>query len=595
MGFKAKLCHHGPFQAEYTRVSMLRPFTLALFFTLTAACGNLATEPAAQTATTAPPESAPIAGRPIPPDSVYPLLVAEFALRRRNYDVALYNYLEQSRILQDPAVSAHATHLAQFTQREDEALQAVSMWLELEPDNVEANNTMATLLARKRRTLEAIPHLEIVARSGADVHFPILLNGFDKLAPAEQAQLVAGINDLALEFPDENGITLSQAIIHRELKQNDLALEKLKKVFETEPFQPQALALEARILLERDADKPLRRIEQALEANPDDSKLRLQYAQLLTRSSMAAARQQFEILSAQSPGNGDLMFSLALINRETGNTDEAKVYLEQMVEQDLRAGEAHYYLGRILEDEGQLQEAVSHYMQVEDGRDFLSANSRIGTILLATQREDQNHAYLNDLRRKYPQRKEQLYSLEVEMLTRAGELDSAMNVLNLALRDMPESTTLRYTRSMLGEQQNDLALMERDLREIIQQDPENATALNALGYTLANRTERYAEAFSLISRALALQPGEPAILDSMGWVLYRQGKYQEAVEYLSKAYAKFPDPEVAAHLGEVLWVSGDTSTAKAVLQGAVARDPDHELLVKTMQRLGVPQPTLVQP
>jgi tetratricopeptide (TPR) repeat protein len=454
---------------------------------------------------------------------------------------------------------------------------------------------MATLLARKRRTLEAIPHLEIVARSGADVHFPILLNGFDKLSPTEQAQLVAAINDLALEFPEENGITLSQAIIHRELKQNDLALEKLEKVFETEPYQPQALTLEARILLERDADKPLWRIEQALEAKPDDSKLRLQYAQLLTRSSMAAARQQFEILSAQSPGNGDLMFSLALINRETGNTDEAKVYLEQMVEQDLRAGEAHYYLGRILEDEGELKEAVSHYMQVEDGRDFLSANSRIGTILLATHQEDQNHAYLNDLRRKYPQRKEQLYGLEVEMLTRAGELDSAMNVLNVALRDMPESTTLRYTRSMLGEQQNDLALMERDLREIIHQDPENATALNALGYTLANRTERYAEAFTLISRALALQPEEPAILDSMGWVLYRQGKYQQAVEYLSRAYAKFPDPEVAAHLGEVLWVSGDTSTAQAVLQGAVARDPDHELLVKTMQRLGVPQPTLVQP
>lgn len=577
-------------------ITMFRLFTLAILVSLATACASVATEPVAEKVAAAPlVEPEPALERPIPTDSLYPLLVAEFALRRQVYDVALDNYLEQSEVLRDPGISAHATHLAQFMQREDEAMQAVQLWLQFEPENVEANNTIATLLARKRRTTEAIPHLAIVARSGAAVHFPILLNGFDKLSPPEQAKLVSGINDLALEFPEESGITLSQAIIHKELKQNVLALEKLEQVFEQEPFQHQALVLEARILLERDEENPLRRIEAALEARPDDSKLRLQYAQLLTRSSMAAARQQFEILSAQAPDNGDLLFSLALINRETGNTTEARAYLEQMINQNLRADEAHYYLGRILEDEGELKVAVSHYMQVEDGRDFLNANSRIGKILLATQREDQNHAYLNELRRKYPQRKEQLYGLEVEMLTRAGELDSAMNVLNMALREMPESTTLRYTRSMLGEQQNDLALMEQDLREIIHRDPENATALNALGYTLANRTERYSEAFSLISRAMALQPEEPAILDSMGWVLYRQGKYTEAVEYLSRAYAKFPDPEVAAHLGEVLWVSGDTKTALAVLQGAAMRDPDHKVLVKTMERLGVPQPTLAKP
>ncbi len=583
------------FKLELAPTSMLRLITLALLISLTAACSTTGGEPEQQVVEAAAQLQEPAPERAIPPDSVYPLLVAEFALRRRDYDVALDNYLQQSEILRDKAVSEHATHLAQFMQREDQALQAVQLWLELEPGNVEANNTMATLLARQQRTIEALPYVAVVARSGGDIHFPLLLNGFDKLNAADQAKLLAGINDLAREFPDETGILLSQAIIHQELKQDDQALAKLEKLFKQEPYQQQALVLEARILLQNEAKKPLARIERALEEQPGDSKLRLQYAQLLTRSSMAAARQQFEILSAQAPGNGDLLFSLALINRETGNTEKAKAYLQQMVEQDLRAGEAHYYLGRILEDEGELKAAVAQYMQVEDGRDFLRANSRIGTILLATQEGDQNHDYLNELRRKYPQRKEQLYGLEVEMLTRVGEVERAMAVLNVALREMPESTTLRYTRSMLGEQQNDLALMESDLRDIIDREPDNATALNALGYTLANRTQRYAEAFSLISRALALQPGEPAILDSMGWVLYRQGDYKKAVEYLSRAYAKFPDPEVAAHLGEVLWISGDTKTALAVLQGAVARDPDHSLLVETMERLGVPQPTLVKP
>ncbi len=591
VGLMAKLCHdRALFSRKYLpRIDMTRLFVFTIFAAMLSACS---TTPA-ETVVTAPIEVAPeppeAAEKPIPADSLYPLLLAEFALRRRDYDVALSNYMTQAKILQDPAVSAHATHLAQFMRREDETMQSVGQWLKLEPDNIEANNTMATLLARQGRTLEAIPHLELVARSGSSVHFPILLNSFDKLAPADQAKLVAGINYLAEEFPDNWGLPLSQAIIHNELKQNELALQKLDLVFEQEPFQEQALVLEARILLEQKAKKPLKRIERAVQAQPEDTKLRLQYAQLLTRSSMGAAREQFEILAAQSPGNGDLLFSLALINRETGNNKEAKAYLQQMLDLNLRAGEAHYYFGRILEDEGDLEGAIAHYMEVEDGRDFLSANSRIGKILLATNQGDQNHSYLNSLRHKYPQRKEQLYGLEVEMLTRAGDLNNAMNVLNIALREMPESTTLRYTRSMLSEQRNNMALMESDLRAIIEREPDNATALNALGYTLANRTDRYSEAFTLISRALELQPEEPAILDSMGWILFRQGKYTEAAEYLGRAYAKFPDPEVAAHLGEVLWVSGDTETALTVLQGAAARDPNHKILINTMERLGIPQ------
>ena len=589
MGLKAKLCHYRAFLVGITQpITMFRLLFFALLISLLTACSNIATEP--EVVAEAVPEvqePEPAIERPIPPDSVYPLLLAEFALRRRAYDVALENYMAQSEILLEPAVSAHATHLAQFMQRENEALQAVQLWLRLEPDNVEANNTMATLLTRQGRTVEAIPHLRVVANSGAAVHFPILLSGFDKLGPADQAKLVASINEFSVKYPNDTGLLLSQAIIHKELKQTDLALEKLARLFELDPFQPQALTLEARILIEHDADEPLARIEAALDGEPGNNKLRLQYAQLLTRSSMVAARQQFEILANDAPDNGDLLFSLALINRETGNNVEAKTYLQKMLDKGQRTSEAHYYMGRILEEEKDLDGAVSHYVEVSSGRDFLSANSRIGAILLATDRGDQNHDYLNNLRRKHPKQKEQLYGLEVEMLTRSGDLDAAMSVLNSALREMPESTTLRYTRSMLGEQRNNLTLMESDLREIIHREPDNVTALNALGYTLANRTDRYSEAFTLISRALELAPEEPAILDSMGWILYRQGMYAEAVEYLSRAYTKFPDPEVAAHLGEVLWVSGDTASAMTIWQGAIKKSPDHTLLIKTMQRLGV--------
>jgi len=190
-------------------------------------------------------------------------------------------------------------------------------------------------------------------------------------------------------------------------------------------------------------------------------------------------------------------------------------------------------------------------------------------------------------RKAYPDRAEQLFSLEADLLSQADDVPAALLVLNDGVSAFPDSITLLYARSMAAEQLGDLATMERDLRTIITNHPDNTTALNALGYTLANRTERYTEAYELISRALELQPDEPAILDSMGWVLYRQGRYEEALEYLTRAYAEFPDAEVAAHLGEVLWVSGNTEAATSIWRGALLRDPEHKVLRATLERLGV--------
>ncbi|MEH6580352.1 MAG: tetratricopeptide repeat protein [Halioglobus sp.] len=570
---------------------MFRIFILTAISTLLLACAS--TEPVEATApvTEALPEEAiEPPEKPIPPDSVYPLLLAEFAMRRRSFDVALENYIEQSRKLDDPGVRSHTTHLAQFMQREAETLEAVQLWIEVEPDNVEANNTLATLLSRQGRSVEALPHLAVVGRSGAQPQYPILLNGFRKLDTSQQSELVAGINELSTEFPSDNQLLLTQALIHEELGQNSLALDKLELIFQRDPYQQQAVLMEAKLLVDSGAKKPFTRIEAALEARPDDKRLRLQYARLLTRSDMDAARAQFEIMSSQSPRDGDLLFSLALINRETGDTIAAKAHLRQMLALEQRVNEAHFYLGRIAEEEKDFKTAVSEYMKVEDSNDFLSANSRIGRIMVSANQAGQFHSYMVGLRLKNPKRRALLYALEVDLLAKAGNLDASMAVLNQALAEFPDSTSLRYTRSMLGEQQDNLQLMESDLRAIIDQEPENATALNALGYSLANRTQRYEEAHELISRALALQPDEPAILDSMGWVLFHKGSYEEALEYLTRAYIKLPDPEVAAHLGEVLWVTGETDAAMEIWRGALLKDPDHKILVATLKRLGVTVP-----
>ena len=565
---------------------------LALTGALLTACAG--TAPVEDPLAAAPAEVIPPEAEPPPPperafpdDSVYPLLVAEFALRRRQYDLALDHYMAQSQVLRDAGVSAHTTHLTQYLRREQEALQASELWVELEPGSAEAQNTYASLLVRQGRTPEALPHLAQVQRLGGEARFPALLTRFESLEPQQQADLVKGINELAEEWPDNTQLLLTQALVMAEFEQYDESLAKLDKIFEIDPQQSQALLLEARVRLARKDKKPFVRIEQALENDPDNLQLRLQYARLLTTGDMKAARKQFEILSAQSPRDGDLLLSLALINREIGDDLAARAYLKQLMALQQRVDEANYYLGRIAEDQGEQQLAISHYMQVEEPPELISAANRIGQILIGSGQVEQARETFRRQRQAYPGQAEPLYALEAELLAQAGLKDDALAVYNAAVLAFPESNNLLYARSMLAEQLGDLALMESDLRDIIQREPDNATALNALGYTLANKTERYGEAYELITRALALQPDEPAILDSMGWVLYRKGRYDEALEYLTRAYNEFPDPEVAAHLGEVLWVSGDTEAATSVWQGALVRDPQHKVLRETLERLGV--------
>ena len=380
---------------------------------------------------------------------------------------------------------------------------------------------------------------------------------------------------------------LTQALIQGEQGRAEQALDKLNAIFDQEPYQHQAVLLETKLLVERGAQNPFDRLRAALELKPQDKRLRLQYARLMTRTDLAEAQKQFETLSAQSPRDGDILFSLALLNRETGESEKAKTYLREMLSLGQRVNEGQYYLGRIAEEGGDFDEAISHYKKVDQDGDFFSANNRIGNMLIKSNRQEQMRTYFAQLRRDKKEFVAQLYGLEVDLLAKAGNTDDAMNLINQSLLEFPNSTALLYTRSILGEKQNNLEQMESDLRTIIALEPDNATALNALGYSLANRTQRFEEARVLISKALELQPQEPAILDSMGWVLYRQGSYEEAIEFLTTAYTGYPDPEVAAHLGEVLWIMGQTSQARDVWRGALLKNPEHEILASTLKRLGI--------
>jgi tetratricopeptide (TPR) repeat protein len=574
---------------------MRLPLLIILATLFTSACASqkapapepVATAPAEAEATPAPVPPAPVPERPIPAASVYPLLAAEFALRRRDYETALDLYREQAPLLRDPAVSAHTTRLAQYLQRGEAALDSARLWAAVAPADPEARDTLATLLMRAGQSPEALPHLVAVAEARGDARFPALLQGFDDLDDEAKLDLEQSLEDLLPRFPESVSLPLTSALIAAEQGQSARAREHLDDVFALEPYQHQALLLEARLLIDEGAARPLRRLEEALAAAPDNDRLRLQYARLLARDDINAARTQFEILSTNNPRDGDVLLSLALINEELGDLVAAKAYLRDLLALGQRPDEAYFTLGRIAEEEEDFRQAIEHYMQVGDSRDFVAANARIGELLLAAGQLARFTGHFTTLRQSYPPRREQLYALQANLLNSAGMHGEALALLDQAIAELPTSTSLLYSRSVAHERTGDIDAAERDLRSILDSEPDNATALNALGYTLANRTQRYEEARALISRALALEPGEPAILDSMGWVLYRQGEFEQALDYLTRAYASFPDPEVAAHLGEVLWATGDHAGARRIWAQALEDDPEHPALRETLTRLGI--------
>lgn len=525
---------------------------------------------------------------PIPDDSIYPLLAAEFALRERNFDYALELLFEQSMILDDPELARRSLKLAEFRERDDLALQLAMRLTALDPDDALAALTAMSQLIQAGQTETAIEYARDAKRRGSRINAPALLANFDRLSPSRRAAIAVGLEGLAAEFPEDNDIAVAIALIHREQGQIDASLNKLTEVHQRDPEEERSLVLWSQIKAARGDTDAFERIEQAIDENPEAQTLRLQYARLLASQPLLdAARRQFEILLEQSPRNGDYLFSLALIEMEAKNAAAANENLHDLIALGQRVDEAHYFLGRVAEEQLDIDAAINAYSQVGPSREFTDAKRRQGRLLLDDGNLEGFSEAFKSARQQSPGQAERLYMLQANLLDELDRAQDAIDVYTDALAIFTESLPLQYARAMTHERLGDIASAEHDLRAIISREPDNATTLNALGYTLTVHTTRYHEAAELIERALQLSPGEAAILDSLGWVYFKMHRLDEAAAYLEKAYRLLPDAEVAAHLGETLWALGRTDDALAIWQDSIARQPDSVHVRDVMQRLGV--------
>ncbi|WP_174824609.1 tetratricopeptide repeat protein [Pseudomonas denitrificans (nom. rej.)] len=519
-------------------------------------------------------------------DTLFSLLTAELAGQRNRFDIALANYVEQARETRDPGVAERAFRIAEYLGADQEALDTSLIWAKAAPDNLDAQRAAAIQLARTGQYDESMVYMEKVLNGQGDTHFDFLALSAAETDPDTRAGLLQSFDRLLKKYPDNGQLLFGKALL---LQQDGRPQEALHLLEDNSASKHDVapLLLRARLLQSmKRSDEALPLLKAGIKEHPDDKRVHLAYARLLVEQNrLEDAKAEFSALVEQFPDDDDLRFSLALVCLEAQAWDEAKVYLQELVERDSHVDSAHFNLGRLAEEQKDPETALKEYALVGPGNDFLPAQLRSTEILLDQKRYDDASRRLAETRDRQPDYAIQLYLIEAEGLSNRDQVDRAWNVIQQGLKQFPDDLNLLYTRSMLAEKRNDLAQMEQDLRLIIQREPDNAMALNALGYTLADRTTRYSEARDLIQKAHSLNPDDPAILDSLGWVNYRLGNLSEAETYLRKALERFPDHEVAAHLGEVLWAQGKQSEARKVWATALQSQPDSAVLRDTMLRL----------
>lgn len=426
---------------------------------------------------------------------------------------------------------------------------------------------------------------------GGDADFDSLAAMSANLPPASQAELLGLYREMEQRHPGNREIEYSVALLLKTTGDTEEALAHVESILSEEPeFQP-ALVLKGDLLYQRGRkDEALKHMLYNTRRYPENRQMGTLYGRMLIgEGEMRAAQDEFQRLATQFPDVPGLRLSHALVALENGDTELAKQELTFLIETGHHVSEAYYYLGRIADEENDAESALGYYERVKEGSHYFPSLARASILRAEAGELDKALNIIRTLREANPDRADNFWLLEINLLLDTDETNQALTASNEAVTAYPDNVRIRYARAMLLDSKDQFEGAERDLRAILAQEPDNAVALNALGYILTTRTDRLDEARTLIERALAIDPENPAILDSMGWILFQQGESEQALRYLQAAYEAFPDPEVAAHFGEALWQNGQQEQARIVWRQGLEQDPNDPRILETIERLGAGQ------
>ncbi|MCW9013537.1 MAG: tetratricopeptide repeat protein [Gammaproteobacteria bacterium] len=523
-------------------------------------------------------------------DLLFQLLAGEFAGVRGELSRSVDYYLEAIEATDDAAVASRAAHIALYAGRYNDALTASKRWQALAKDEDIAIARLQILvylhLQQVENAILAIEQLLLVDGKVNDRAVGSLGHILQQEAVPETALAVlAALNQ---RHPQQVRLLLLQGRLEAKAKHLDKSLQLVEQVIALDPEISDAYLIKAQVLAAQNKQKAaVAAVAMAVEKRPQDNRLRLQYARMLVQmKDYDRAWTHFMQLKKAMPDDENVLLSLGLLSIEINKTDQAKQFLQELIDKGYHNSQAHYYLARIQQSHGELMPAIANYERVSEGEFLLDARIRTAGLLAQMGKVDDALEKLKLLINPEQNNNNQIriYLAQGEVLRSVQRNREALNLYTEALAHAPENTDLLYARALTAEKLNMLEMTESDLRMVLTHEPENANALNALGYTLADRTERFQEAKEYIQKAARLLPDDPAILDSLGWVYFRLGQYEKSIEWLRKAFARLQDAEIAAHLGEALWKNGQLEDARKIWQRGLEIKADHSILLNTIKR-----------
>ena len=528
---------------------------------------------------------------------MYRLLVGDIALQRGDPALAARAYYEAAKEVRDPRLARRATEIALVARQRSLAQDAATLWSELDPTAERAKQVIAGLKGGgdvRGSDLKADLERALAEAAAAG---PRLGEAFMELNRAlasepDKAATFKLVQSLAQPYPNsaEANFAVALAAFNTGLADFDsttIALQSVDRALVLKPGWEQAMLLKVEILGKQSLDRAAEYLNEILKATPDSKPANSALVQVrIQQKRYADAAAILQKLSDKDPGNQEYRFGLAMLAMQTKDWGKAERLLEELNRVGYGDdGVIETYLAQVAEETGRFDLALERFKAVPEGERGWFAKLRVASMLGKLGRLGEARQYLAGLPTETREQQIQVQQVTAQLLRDANDYQAAFTVLSSALTQYPDDPDLLYDLAMVAEKLDRMDVVESKLTRLVELRPSNAQALNALGYTLVDRTPRVAEGLALIERALALAPDDPFILDSVGWAQYRLGRLDEAEKYLRRAMEQRPDPEIAAHLGEVLWAKGDRARAQDIWQSQLKSAPDNAVLLETVRRL----------
>lgn len=517
----------------------------------------------------------------------YYLFSAEIAAQRGQIGLSSALYTKAAMVTRDARVAQQATRIAYYARDDNRAIAAAKLWNELEPENLEARQVLAALLVRVGKTEAAAKHFEYVLNKSkhSERQGFMLITSLLSKEKDKQAALSVMKKLMAKRKNNPNALYAYSQLAFLVGNLDD-AVKTIKKVIDLEPEWTDAYILQSNIFV-RQGNKAhaIEVLRQTVETQSENSKLRMFFARnLVDAKQFDEAAKQFELLTDDETFEHEARYALALLTLQMNKPKQAAEYFTQLLEDKKRVMESQYYLAQSYELQNELGKALKAYEKVQDNQYSFEAELRVAFILAKQGHLKEARSLLQNISPDSLEKELRVYLTEGEMLNAVKQYEEALNLYTEALQQLTDNNRLLYARALTAEKLGQIDLAVKDLESIVKREPENAQALNALGYTLVDKTKQLERGLNYIKKALKLEPEDAAIHDSMGWAYYRLGQYDEALKYLKKAFKKLKDAEVAAHLGEVLWVAGEREAAQDVWNAGLQQAPNDDMLLNVMQK-----------